>query len=122
MQRLLVNSRKGCLALAAAALMLTSAAAARAQGYVQHNLVSDQPSVAPRTDPHLVNAWGIASSATGPLWVADNGTGVSTVYQGNGLPYPKPHAALVVTIPPPAGGTGSTPSGIAHNDTGDFVI
>src|SRR4029079_7782904 len=28
--------------------------------YLVHDLVSDQPGVAPLTDPHLVNGWGIA--------------------------------------------------------------
>ena len=36
-------------------------------------LVSDIPGVAPSTDPDLVNAWGLARSATSPWWVADNG-------------------------------------------------
>ena len=28
--------------------------------YLAHDLASDQPGVAPVTDPNLVNAWGIA--------------------------------------------------------------
>ena len=38
----------------------------------------------PSIDPLLVNAWGIAASDTGPWWVADNGSGYSTVYKGDG--------------------------------------
>src|SRR5438874_3101560 len=35
----------------------------------------------PTTDPLLVNPWGLSqASAAGPLWVANNGTGTSTLY------------------------------------------
>ncbi len=45
------------------------------------NEVSDQASVgAPTTDPLLVNAWGLSQAPGGPLWVANNGTGTSTLY------------------------------------------
>ena len=43
-------------------------------------LVSDQAGVAPNTDPDLVNAWGISQQGNGPLWISDNGTGLSTIY------------------------------------------
>ena len=36
--------------------------------YRQTNLVSDLNRLARRTDPNLVNAWGITSSPTGPWW------------------------------------------------------
>jgi uncharacterized protein (TIGR03118 family) len=84
----------------------------------QTNLVSDVPGRAQTTDPHLVNAWGITASPTSPFWVADNGTGVSTLYNGAGQPL-----SLVVTIPPPAGGTPpSAPTGVVFNGTADFVV
>jgi uncharacterized protein (TIGR03118 family) len=107
--------------VALAALFTVAARPAPAQ-YIQHNLVSDQPNGAPRTDPNLVNAWGITSSPTGPLWISDNGTGVSTVYHGNGRPFPKEHSPLVVTIPSPAGVEGGDPTGVEFNGTSDFVI
>src|SRR5213082_2518587 len=60
---------------------------------------------------NLVNPWGLSHSPTSPWWVSDNGTGVSTLYQGNGTSVP-----LVVTIPPPRGGTGpSAPTGNVFN-------
>jgi uncharacterized protein (TIGR03118 family) len=90
-------------------------------GYVQHNLVSDVSGMSPRTDSKLVNPWGLTSAPMGPLWVADQGSGVSTVYEGNGKPFPKPHSPLVVSIPSPGGGAG-TPTGIVFNGTTDFVI
>src|SRR4051794_19010557 len=63
----------------------------------QTNLVSDGATPAQHTDPNLVNPWGIAITKTGAVWVADNGTGVTTLYNQNGNPSPP-----VVTIPAPA--------------------
>jgi uncharacterized protein (TIGR03118 family) len=56
--------------------------------FLQVNLVSDMPGVAPLTDPDLVNAWGLSSSpgtdsAPGsPVWVSDNGADKTTLYAG----------------------------------------
>ena len=59
---------------------LVSAPIAQAAGYIVTNLVSDQPGVALKTDANLVNPWGLTASATSPFWVANNGTGTSTLY------------------------------------------
>lgn len=92
-------------------------------GYQQTNLVADTAGAAARVDPNLVNPWGIAVNPAGPLWIADNGKGVSTVYQGNGTPVPKPEAPLVVTLPLPSGKTGAAaPTGIVFNDTAGFTL
>ncbi len=82
-----------------------------AQHYQQTNLVSDVPGMAAHTDPNLVNAWGIAFNPNAFAWVADNHTGVATLYDGLGNSPP-----LVVTIP-----TGS-PTGIVFNGSPDFVV
>jgi len=75
------------------------------------NLVSDIPGLARFTDPNLVNPWGLSNNGTGPWWVSDNGKGLSTLYDGSGTPQP-----LVVTIPPPVGGSPpSAPTGNAFN-------
>src|SRR5207247_10472083 len=92
--------------------------------YVQNNLVSDVAGMADVTDPNLVNPWGIASSPTGPFWVADNGAGVSTVYDTVGNPFPA-GSPLIVTIPPAPGsapGTKGTPTGMVFNGSSDFVV
>jgi uncharacterized protein (TIGR03118 family) len=45
------------------------------------NRVSDQVGVAPLTDPLLVNPWGLSAAGPAfPLWVANNGTDTSTLY------------------------------------------
>ena len=97
---------------------LVAATLASAQKYSQTNLVSDVPGRAATLDPNLVNSWGIAFGPTNPAWVADNGTGVSTLYTGTGAIVP-----LVVTIPPPSGATGpSAPTGIVFNGNGGFTV
>ena len=58
------------------------------QVYTRVNLVSDIDGVARFTDPHLVNPWGLAFSATSPFWIADNNGNVSTLYNGRGQAFP----------------------------------
>lgn len=100
------------------ALTVSLSTLASAAGYKATNLVADQSGVAPHTDPNLINAWGISYSPTGPFWVTDNNTGVSTLYNTNGVPQP-----LIVTIPLPPGMTGtSTPNGTVFNGSIDFVV
>lgn len=92
--------------------------ALHAQRYLQTNLVSDVPGLAPLTDPNLVNPWGLSRSATSNWWVADNGTGRSTLYNGVGT-----INALVVTIPNvPTITQPSTPTGTVFNGTPDFLL
>lgn len=60
-------------------------AAAPAPGfYQQTNVVSDPnlAGVAEITDPSRLNPWRLAHSATSRWWVADNVTGMSTLYGG----------------------------------------
>ncbi|MEJ2653139.1 MAG: TIGR03118 family protein [Gammaproteobacteria bacterium] len=52
--------------------------------YNETKLISDVPGLAKHTDPNLVNPWGIAMSSQGPFWVADDGSGVITLYNGQG--------------------------------------
>lgn len=90
--------------------------------YRQTNLVSDIPGLARVTDSNLVNPWGLSHSPTSPWWVSDNHTGVSTLYKGDGTPFPV-GSPLVVTIPPPKGGTGpAAPTGNVFNGTSDFAV
>jgi uncharacterized protein (TIGR03118 family) len=85
-------------------------------GYLQLNLVSDLPGTALIQDPSLVNPWGLAFSAAGPFWVADNGANVATIYSGGANSSPLGKAGLTVSIP------GGAPSGQVFNGTSDFLI
>lgn len=113
------------LLLPGAALAQASAGSGSHPFYQQTNLVSDIAGVAKFTDPNLVNPWGMSHGPTSPWWISDNGTGVSTLYNGFGKAVP-----LVVTIPPapgsPAGTTG-VPTGNIFNpvnssNPNDFVV
>ena len=83
-------------------------AAAPGGFYQQRNLVSDLPGAVIQ-DSNLVNPWGIASSATSPFWVADNVTGMSTLYSGD-VTSPLVKVPMVVTIPGGGAPTGSSPT------------
>jgi len=91
------------------------------RSYRQVNLVSDISGVAPVPDANLVNPWGIVHGPKTPFWISDNNAGVSTLYDGTGQPFPA-GSPLVVNIPPPAGGTSATPTGVVYNGTNDFVV
>jgi len=104
----------------AAAAFTLLALPANAQHYTRTDLTTDSASVtsAPNIDASLVNAWGLSRSSGSPWWVSDNGTGLSTLYDGSGVPQ-----ALKVTIPPPAGSTSTaTPTGTVYNYTTSFAV
>jgi len=97
--------------------------------FVQHNLVSDIDGMADRTDPCLINPWGITASPTSPFWLSANHSGLSTVYDAKGIILP-----LIVQVPGPGGLVAATgqcakstfgagaPTGIVFNDTASFVL
>jgi uncharacterized protein (TIGR03118 family) len=97
--------------------MASSVYSAAVGGYVETVLLTNA------TDPHqpsaLVNPWGISFSATSPIWISDNGTGKSTLYNGVGVQ----NTGLVVSMP--AGSfdvSGQVFSGNAGAFNGDTFI
>jgi uncharacterized protein (TIGR03118 family) len=112
--------------------VITTITAARADddAYKVVPLVSNLSAVAPVQDPVLQNPWGVAFTPAGsPFWIADNATGCSTLYDGDGtkvalqvsIPLPgnvvpntdcKPVNPIVTTVPTPA-----APTGIIWNPT-----
>src|SRR5262249_5154074 len=84
--------------------------------FTEVDLVSNIAGRASVTDDRVRNAWGLALSPTSPLWVANNGTNIATIYAG-GLGGVAPSVVpLSVTVP------GGAPTGQAFNGTGDFVV
>jgi len=69
---------------AVTSLALFVASPAHAQHYTQVNLVANTSGAAPVTDPNLVNPWGLSRSSGSPWWISDNGTGLTTLYNGAG--------------------------------------
>ncbi len=88
--------------------------------YVQRNLVSDGAVPAEHLDPNLVNAWGITHRGASPWWVSDNGAGVSTLYDGDGVAqFGTPPLVVRVTG---AGGAPAAPTGVVGNTGTGFVV
>src|ERR1700693_5033635 len=84
-------------------LAIPSGLLAQQGGYSQTNLVSNTAGIAKTTDPQLLNPWGISFLPGQDLWIANNNSGTSTLYDANG----NKDAALVVTIP----GASKNPNG-----------
>jgi uncharacterized protein (TIGR03118 family) len=83
----------------------------------QVNLVSDTSTYpAQFRDANLVNPWGIAAGPTGILWVADNHTGKTTLYDANGIAQ-----GLPISIPAAKDPAGA-PTGVVYNGTADFPM
>jgi uncharacterized protein (TIGR03118 family) len=106
----------------AASLTLSGVSFAYAQHYTQVNLVANTSGVAPVTDPNLVNPWGVSRTSSSPWWISDNGTGLSTLYNGAGAINP-----LVVTIPKADPNSKTFPTGtptgtIANGSPTDFLL
>jgi uncharacterized protein (TIGR03118 family) len=107
----------------AAALVLLAGTARSGDAmpfYSTHPLVSDGASPADHVDASLRNAWGIAFNPNGAVWVADNKTNTSTLYDGTGTKvslgaFPEVHL-------PPATNGDAAPTGIVFNASADFVI
>jgi uncharacterized protein (TIGR03118 family) len=114
---------KTFLPLASVALLASSIGPfASAQHYNQVNLVANTSGVAPVTDPGLINPWGLSRNSGSPWWISDNGTGLSTLYNGAGAITP-----LVVTIPKADPNSKAFPTGtptgtIANSNPTDFVL
>jgi uncharacterized protein (TIGR03118 family) len=89
--------------------------------FAQKALVADSASGTATVDANLVNPWGIAALPNAPMWVANNHSETSTLYDGNGVPQPA-GTPLTVKLPAAAGGATFDPTGIVANTTADFVV
>ena len=96
--------------------LVAAAAPAGKSHYEQVDIASNRPLVPNHTDPRLVNPWGLAFAPSGLLFVADNGTGLSTLYSPSGIPIP-----FSIRIPSPSGSNG-VPTGMVFNATHSFKI
>ena len=106
-------------------LALTFVSSAAMAQYQLQNLSSNQVKQARRDDPLLVNAWGLVHAPGSPWWVSDNGSGWSTLYDGQG----NLNTGLKVLIPTVAERSGAgkvngpgSPTGIVWNGSADFKL
>jgi uncharacterized protein (TIGR03118 family) len=109
------------VASTAVLVSLSAVGASAATGYTQTNLVSDLPG-ATIVDSSLVNPWGMASSATSPIWVADNGAGVITLYSVDPTTNAPTKVALTVSIPGDHSVTGLVFNTTAASFNGDLFL
>jgi uncharacterized protein (TIGR03118 family) len=121
---MILNSRSANVLLAASALVtaacgdndveLPDGAVVPTTAFAPTLLISDQPGVAPHTDPALVNAWGLAMDSQS-FWIANNGSGRVLVVAPDGSPS---------RVSPPAAALTAVPGidGIVSNPTTGFVI
>ena len=85
--------------------------------YSLTKLVSDGSVTAQKTDPNLKNPWGIVFRTGAPVWLVNNGTQTSTLYDGTGNINPR-----VVALPAGLRGA-ANPTGIVGNpSTTDFAV
>lgn len=90
-----------------ATLVVNAAQPPPPTAFVVKPLVADGAGVAATRDTNLVNAWGLVFAPNDAVWIANNGTNTSTLYDGNGA-----SQSLVVTLPAAADGTAFQPTGI----------
>ncbi len=111
------------VALLGAGITLAEAAATR---YQQTNLVSDVAMPGLHVDANLVNPWGIVFNPAAFVWIANNHTGTSTLYDGAGNPSPPPPAPQPLVVQIPSGNNvydpPGSPTGIVFNASSDFQV
>jgi uncharacterized protein (TIGR03118 family) len=93
--------------------------------FVQTNLVSDRTDQGAQiVDSSLLNPWGLAFSATSPLWVANNNSGSATLYSV--APGGTTVTKVPLTVALPGGrtstGDGPSPTGQVFNPTTGFTL
>lgn len=85
---------------------------------VQVNLVGDNNDFSPQLiDPDLINAWGIAFPANGPIWISSMDKGFAKVSDGGATAF-----RATVAIPSPTLAQGGHPTGVVLNTTTGFRL
>ena len=91
----------------------------------QTNLISNRADQGAQViDPNLQNPWGLALGPASPLSVADNASGVATMYRVNVGGTMAQKVNLTITLPGGRASTGDGPSptGQVFNPTNGFVV
>ena len=89
-----------------------------AQHFNRTDLTADMASTsptAPNVDRDLINPWGLARSSGSPWWVADNGSGLTSLYNAAG-------ARTNSFIVPGLNGSSSAPTGTVFNFSNGFQL
>jgi uncharacterized protein (TIGR03118 family) len=88
--------------------------------YVQTDLIADVSGLAPQMDPDLKNPWGMSFSSTSPIWVSNQASNTSTLYDPLATPIKLPLTVDILTggSVPPTGPTGQ----VFNSTAGDYLI
>jgi uncharacterized protein (TIGR03118 family) len=101
-------------------LAATSAPAATIGGpFTVVNLMSDIPGLAPNVEAAMQNAWGVVPFER-MFWIADNGTGVLSILDGQGVPSTGSLTSGALTLE--KGITGIALTGVSPRETNLFPI
>jgi uncharacterized protein (TIGR03118 family) len=91
-------------------ILSCSSAYAQTNSFKQTNLLSDSRGLAARTEPALLNPWGVAFMPGQSFWIAVNNSGSAELLDRTGTPN------RIFVVPPPRGSSNqSTPTGIVAN-------
>jgi uncharacterized protein (TIGR03118 family) len=90
-----------------------------AEYYERRDLTADRDGIGEHTDPNLVNPWGLAYGPDSYFWVANEGSGTATVYDGDGADRSDVIGGPV-RLPSVTGR--SRPTGIVYNGSSGFEI
>jgi len=107
-------SRRNVLQAALLVLALTLVSSLALAQYTATTLVKN---TGKNGDAQLINPWGLAFAPAAPFWLSDQGSGLSTLYDGKGV-----KQGLVVTVPPASGSGLGSPTGIVYNGSAEFQI
>lgn len=96
------------------------ASTATSPRYAVTVLATDEPAVFPgaQSNAHLVNAWGLAATPTSFWWVANNGSGTTSLLDATGTPNP----ALPFVTVTGAGGAQGVPTGVVAYTGSNFKV
>ena len=106
--------RRSLITAAILALVVSVISTAALAQYTNTALVKN---TGKKGDKQLINPWGMAYGPGNPFWLSDEGSGLSTLYDGSGN-----KQGLVVTIPSASGSGQGTPTGIVYNGSSEFQI
>lgn len=120
--------------LVAAGWLLGGTSPVRADAYQLTDIVTDDNTnltnlgfpAATTVDANLSNPWGISFGGnTGPFWISDNGTGLTSLYRATGVQVTPPSPVIIAPpMVPPPGFTASAPTGQVNIPSGTtgFVV
>ncbi|MGA8301970.1 MAG: TIGR03118 family protein, partial [Terriglobales bacterium] len=103
--------------LSSAVMLLLVLSLAAGPAFAQYTATTLVKNTGKNGDKQLINPWGLAYGPGEPFWLGDEGSGLSTLYDGSGV-----KQSLVVTIPSASGSGLGSPAGVVYNAGTGFQI